>query len=83
MCRSNLHKLFDALQVCDSLRAHMAEQSGGMYAFQSPVEEFIVRYVMEQCAYVAVDYDKEIAKSNDTRTTVSLREFEPTKGMTR
>lgn len=58
-----------------------------MYAFTSPVERFVLRYIMEQCAYMAVDYEAEVnkAKSNarELETTVSLKQFEPTENMIR
>lgn len=34
-------------QIRDAMRANLNEQKMAMYEFQSPVEHFILRYIME------------------------------------
>lgn len=73
--------------IADTLRANLSEQNSAMYNYQSPVQRFILRYVMEHACYVASDYEAEVAKASknasDVETRVSLAAFHPTPDMQR
>ncbi|CAB3406419.1 unnamed protein product [Caenorhabditis bovis] len=71
---------YGSAQMGESLRASLSAHNKGLYAFQSPVEKLILRYVMEQTTYVPEDYQKE-EKSENREVRVSLDAFDPTPGM--
>uniref|UniRef100_A0AC35U7F9 PH domain-containing protein n=1 Tax=Rhabditophanes sp. KR3021 TaxID=114890 RepID=A0AC35U7F9_9BILA len=76
---------YGALQICESLRNKLHETNKGFYSFQGPVENLILRHVMEQTCYIAQDYDEEVKKTGDNESAyevqVSLDSFNPTPDM--
>ncbi|CAG9537221.1 unnamed protein product [Cercopithifilaria johnstoni] len=74
-----------ATQIINALQAKLMESNCGSYTFQSSVEMFISRFVMEQACFVAIDYEEEVKKcasnSCDIDVVVSIEEFEPTSEM--
>jgi len=76
---------YGASQIAEALRTKMSDHNIGLYAFQSPVERLILRYIMEQSAYVASEYDEEVTRAktneNEINMNVSLEPFKPTHEM--
>ncbi|VDN91451.1 unnamed protein product [Brugia pahangi] len=73
-----------ATQIINALQAKLIE-SNGSYTFQSSIEMFISRFVMEQACFVATDYDEEVKKCSnnicDIDAVISIEQFEPTSEM--
>ncbi|KAK0397850.1 hypothetical protein QR680_002304 [Steinernema hermaphroditum] len=76
---------YGAQQIRESLRSKLSDHNMGLYSFQSPVERFILRYVMEETCYVATEYDAEAKKCSENESAVdvdvSLKPFETTSEM--
>ncbi|MFH4974826.1 hypothetical protein AB6A40_001535 [Gnathostoma spinigerum] len=73
---------YGARQISRALQEYLNEVDMGSFQFQSPVERLILRYVMEQSCYLAVDYENEAKKSEEqVKTIISLDEFDLDAGM--
>lgn len=75
---------YGAIQITNALQSKLAESNMGLYISRSPVERLILRYVMEQSCYIAIDFDEEVKRctnGNEVDKIVSLDEFKPTSEM--
>ncbi|PAV69996.1 hypothetical protein WR25_10932 [Diploscapter pachys] len=74
---------YGGTQIRESLRSLLCANNKGLYSFRSPIEQLILRYVMEQTTYVPEDYEKEKQNENKEKF-ISLDGFDlPTSVPTR
>uniref|UniRef100_A0A7E4V8E4 PH domain-containing protein n=1 Tax=Panagrellus redivivus TaxID=6233 RepID=A0A7E4V8E4_PANRE len=53
---------FGAQQIRDSLRQNLKQSNNGLYAYQSPIEHVLLRYVVENTCYVSTDLEEDKAQ---------------------